>query len=413
MIRLLLIWSLRPVVSRGRVWLSNLQKSDKHRSTSPSLLLPKYRCVNRRTTRYLSCIGASDGEMEMNLDVAKGSQPRDQADVWTRCQSFISKGDVDHFVLALLDYLRSSGGHGRGNLANELSRCVKHVRHSCCTAMSSMCLHPPEELLIEYLYSPLQENQSRTLCFLCHCVEHIIMQTADDPDANTLAHALLDSIPAVMGVQIAVKQQALSTGAALFWQLLNPVHCRLAMKLAQASLLLGQSIMHEDVNEWAQRATCTMSCYIMQHELLAQAPNIRGCTCMQGFCFTEESLWEASQASADTMQGMPSCSSFQRFEQEICKRLLVLLDSSKSSKPAISLLKQFKQIAVKYFYNEEVLRRLVDAKQIDLAIAWATQSGHDLQVKMASHASENFLLIIPKLTQASTVPCLYTAISGA
>ncbi|CAL8463132.1 g2666 [Coccomyxa elongata] len=245
--------------------------------------------------------------MDMNLDVAKGSQPRNQADVWTRCQIFFSKGDVDHFVLALLDYLRSSGGHGRGNLANELSRCVKH------------------------------ENQSRTLCFLCHCVEHIIKQTADDPDANTLAHALLDSIPAVMGVQIALRQQALSTGAtgaALFWQLLNPVHCRLAMKLAQ------------------------------------------------GFCCTEESLWEASQASADTMQGMPSCSTFQQFEQEICKRLLVLLDSSKSSKPAISLLKQFKEIAVKYFHTEEVLRRLVDAKQIDLAIDWATQSGHDLQVAL-------------------------------
>lgn len=126
-----------------------------------------------------------------------------------------------------------------------------------------------------------------------------------------------------------------------------------------------------------------MSVYAMQHMLLAQAPNCRKCMCMQGFRFTEQSLWDASQASADTMQGMPSHCSFQQFEQELCKRLMVLLDSSKSSKPAIAMLKQFRDIAVKHFQTEEVLRKLVDMKQIDLAIDWAAQSGHDLQVKMA------------------------------
>ncbi|BDA47863.1 probable exonuclease mut-7 homolog at C-terminar half [Coccomyxa sp. Obi] len=240
----------------------------------------------------------------MSPNVESGRLPRNQADLWTRCQDLVSEGDVDHFVVGLLNYLRSSGGRGRGNLADDLSKCVQH------------------------------ENQSRTLCFLCHCVEHIVKETADHPDANTLAHALLDSIPAVVDVQIVLSQEAYSSGAALFWQLLDPLHCRLAMKLAQ------------------------------------------------GFRFTEQILWEASQFSSDTTQGVPSCCSFQQFEQELSKRLLVLLDSSKSSKPAISMLKQFREIAVKYFQTEEVLCRLVDAKQIDLAIDWAAHSGHDLQVAL-------------------------------
>lgn len=104
-----------------------------------------------------------------------------------------------------------------------------------------MCLFPPQELLVKNFF-PLQENQSRTLCFLCHCVEHIRKETADHPDANTLAHALLDSIPTVAGAEIELTQQALSSGAALFWHLLDPLQSRLAMKLAQASLLLGRFV---------------------------------------------------------------------------------------------------------------------------------------------------------------------------
>lgn len=128
MIRLVLIRSLRPLVSRGRTWLSDSQKVDKHRSTSQSLLVSKYSCVYRRVIRYLSCIGAIDGEIDMNLNVASERLPTNQADVWTRCHDLVSEGDVGHFVVGLLDYLRTSGGRGRANLADDLSRCVQHVR---------------------------------------------------------------------------------------------------------------------------------------------------------------------------------------------------------------------------------------------------------------------------------------------
>lgn len=80
-----------------------------------------------------------------------------------------------------------------------------------------------------------QEDQTRTLSFVCDCVEQIRPDIEHQPDANTLAHALLDCIPANVGLQTALTQQALSSAVALFWQLLDPAHSRLAVKLAQAS----------------------------------------------------------------------------------------------------------------------------------------------------------------------------------
>ncbi len=153
MIRLVLIRCLRPLVSRGRTWLSDLQKLEKHRSTSHFLFVSKHSCVNRRVIRYISCIGAGNGEIDMNLNVATERLPRNQANVWTRCQDLVTKGDVGHFVVILLDYLRSSGGHGRANLADDLSKCVQHVRRSCCSAIFWMCLFSTQERLVKCTFS--------------------------------------------------------------------------------------------------------------------------------------------------------------------------------------------------------------------------------------------------------------------
>ena len=111
------------------------------------------------------------------------------------------------------------------------------------------------------------------------------------------------------------------------------------------------------------------------------------CACLQGFRFTEQSLWEASQASGDAVSSSPSFANSQEFEQTLSRQLLALLDSSKSVKPAMSLAEQFKELSTKYFRTKEVLGKLVEAGQIQLAIHWASRWGHDMQVgKVLVHA---------------------------
>lgn len=108
-------------------------------------------------------------------------------------------------------------------------------------------------------------------------------------------------------------------------------------------------------------------------------PDDRG-ACLQGFQFTEQSLWEASKSSGDAESSSPSFANYQIFERELSRQLLALLDSSKSVKPAMSLAEQFKKLGAKHFRTKEVLGKLVEAGQIQLAIHWAGQSGHDMQV---------------------------------
>jgi hypothetical protein len=108
-------------------------------------------------------------------------------------------------------------------------------------------------------------------------------------------------------------------------------------------------------------------------------PDDRG-ACLQGFQFTEQSLWEASKASGDAESSSPSFANYQIFERELSRQLMALLDSSKSVKPALSLAEQFKRLGAKHFRTKEVLGKLVEAGQIQLAIHWAGQSGHDMQV---------------------------------
>lgn len=78
---------------------------------------------------------------------------------------------------------------------------------------------------------------------------------------------------------------------------------------------------------------------------------------------------------------MPYCPTSQVFEDELSKRLLGLLDSSKSVNPAMTLAKHFGGVGCKYFQTEEVLSKLVEAKQIALAVDLAANSGHQMQVK--------------------------------
>lgn len=119
--------------------------------------------------------------------------------------------------------------------------------------------------------------------------------------------------------------------------------------------------------------------------------------CQQGFQFTEQSLWEASQASENAVPASPKFATYKEFQRELARRLLALLDSSKSMKPALSMAEQFGELSAEYFQTKEVLEKLVAAGQIQLAMQWAAQSGREMQVDfmLQTHVLMHALVSLP------------------
>lgn len=241
MFRLALNRSLRPIVDRGNLRLPALLSFD--------LSLPGWQNVDLRsgrTTGEIPCIARYyDGHI-VSLDMASVGQPEDPSTLWARNECLVSQREAEKFVNEVISYLRSTGGRGGGGLVNRLYKCLQQVAFlsSVFGSFSVRVSLPPHN----HASCGAQESRSDALCFICNCVECISPDTEHQPEANTVAHALLDCIPANIGLQTELTQRALSSGATLFWQLLDPAHSRLAVKLAQASRHLPGTLLTHAYN---------------------------------------------------------------------------------------------------------------------------------------------------------------------
>ncbi len=103
------------------------------------------------------------------------------------------------------------------------------------------------------------------------------------------------------------------------------------------------------------------------------------CCVWQGLDFSENSLWEATQAIGAS-QAAPSFETFEKFEAELARRIFALLETTKTMSPAMVTAMQFRSLASTYFQTKEVMEKLVDAGQLSLAKDWAQCCKHELQV---------------------------------
>lgn len=241
-----------------------------------------------------------------------------------------------------------------------------------------------------------QVGPSQAIGFISGCVEHLA-HSLDLPEAYALAHALLDHLPAL--TRVPLDNAALQKAAALFWDLLDAGHARLAVKVAQVGAHVAGSFMQGKASgDHACILTCGSSTIMpsvnVSHDGAKQSIPVPlplndylHCPLFplvalpwQGMGFSEETLWQASQSHTDS-EMLPDITGTVVFEAELASRILALMDDTKAMSAAVNLAMQFTGLRSRHLLPDKVvLQRLVEAGQLPLACTWACSCDRSTQV---------------------------------